>query len=880
VSNRNPRHSTLGASGNSHGVNLTTLRLQLLRNGYRPVPITAPTYQHEKVQSPGKQPFFKDWRSICASATERTVAAWSATVHNHPNTGLLCDWTPGVDIDVPIPELAQTITKTVRAMLGDTPLERTGMAPKTLLCYRTDAPFRKIKTPELFFADGSKAQVEVLAKGQQFVAFGIHPGTGRAYEWLQDGPDIVPWADLPVATEAQFRAVVAACEAILRAAGGRTKAELDGKATKLAAASEARTPGATVIDFAKTAGNNTFFKEVNRLALGAIGTWFPQIFPNAEFQPGTDAWRVRSKDLGRPLEEDLSMHPTEGGRDFGTETSISPIDVVIEHGGAAGAVQAALWLCDQLQIDPAALGWKEKLGQERKKRADNGAAADGKNTALKWSEPLPLVPPAEEPQPYPTDALPPILRDACRAYQAFGQQPMALVACSALAAAALATQGLANVARAPGLVGPISLNVLVVAQSGERKTSADKRMSKPIRKWELEKKDAMTPEIDAARAAIAALQAEKDGLLAKIKAGAGRPSGKSEKAKVETADQAKLKYDLEELEKRTPVAPIVPELFYEDVTPEKMAEDLALGWPSASLWSDEAGLVVGGHGMGRDSLLRYLAMINRFWDGQPFSRKRSTTKSVTVQGRRLTTCLMMQEPVLKQLLAAGDGVSRGSGFMARFLITWPVSTMGSRFYRPGDPDDPALVAYDVRLCALLDEPLPVDGEGMVLVPPVLPLSADAHALWVEFHNDVERELAHQGEFEDVKDFAAKTADNAARIAGVFHVLQYGPAGEIAIETMKEAARLALWHLYEAKRIMGAIKVPKAVAEAKALLDWLLAQNDDVAPKEILHRGPKRLRDRARRDEAIERLAKTHHLIRKKVGSKEVLEINPKLRSQP
>jgi hypothetical protein len=65
VSNRNPRHSTLGASGNSHGVNLTTLRLQLLRNGYRPVPITAPTYQHEKVQSPGKQPFFKDWRSIC-----------------------------------------------------------------------------------------------------------------------------------------------------------------------------------------------------------------------------------------------------------------------------------------------------------------------------------------------------------------------------------------------------------------------------------------------------------------------------------------------------------------------------------------------------------------------------------------------------------------------------------------------------------------------------------------------------------------------------------------------------------------------------------------------------------------------------------------------
>jgi putative DNA primase/helicase len=300
----------------------------------------------------------------------------------------------------------------------------------------------------------------------------------------------------------------------------------------------------------------------------------------------------------------------------------------------------------------------------------------------------------------------------------------------------------------------IGLYVLVVAQSGERKTSADKQMSKPIRTWALDKTAAMKPEVDTARAKIAVHQAEKDGLLAKIKAGAGRPGGKSGKAKVETADLDKLKSDLEILETQAPVAPIVPEMFYEDVTSEKMAEDLALGWPSASLWSDEAGLVVGGHGMGRDSIMRYLALINRLWDGQPFSRKRSTTKSFTVKGRRLTTCLMMQETVLRQLLAAGDGVSRGSGFMARFLMACPVSTMGTRFYRPGDPDDPALAAYDAKLRALLDMPLPVDSEGMVLKPPVLPLSGDARETWIEFHDDVERELHRHGEFFDVKDIAA------------------------------------------------------------------------------------------------------------------------------
>jgi hypothetical protein len=221
---------------------------------------------------------------------------------------------------------------------------------------------------------------------------------------------------------------------------------------------------------------------------------------------------------------------------------------------------------------------------------------------------------------------------------------MALVACSALAAASLATQGLADVERAPGLVGPISVYVLVVAQSGERKTSADKQMSKATRMWELAKKDAMKPEVDAARAKLAAHQAQKEGLLAMIKAGACRSRGN-------TADLDKLKYDLETLEAQAPVAPIVPELFYEDVTPEKMAEDLAHGWPSASLWSDEAGLVVGGHGMGRDSIMRYLALINRFWDGQPFSRKRATTKSFTVTGRRLTTCLM-SKPATKAPIRA------------------------------------------------------------------------------------------------------------------------------------------------------------------------------------------------------------------------------------
>jgi hypothetical protein len=64
------------------------------------------------------------------------------------------------------------------------------------------------------------------------------------------------------------------------------------------------------------------------------------------------------------------MHPTEGGRDFGTGKSISPINVIIAHGGAANPVQAALWLCDQIPVDPATLGWKGKPRKDQPMEVD------------------------------------------------------------------------------------------------------------------------------------------------------------------------------------------------------------------------------------------------------------------------------------------------------------------------------------------------------------------------------------------------------------------------------------------------------------------------------------------------------------------------------
>jgi putative DNA primase/helicase len=78
--------------------------------------------------------------------------------------------------------------------------------------------------------------------------------------------------------------------------------------------------------------------------------------------------------------------------------------------------------------------------------------------------------------------------------------------------------------------------------------------------------------------------------------------------------------------------------------------------------------------------LRYFGFLNRLWDGNSYRSQRKTTASVYLEGCRLTCSLMMQPSVLQQLLRGSNQQSRGTGFLARMLCTWPQTTMGTRLY--------------------------------------------------------------------------------------------------------------------------------------------------------------------------------------------------------
>jgi RecA-family ATPase len=319
------------------------LRQRYWANGYRPIEIWGPDQQvndkGEPLNSPGKQPRGR-WREDAAQ--DPPGAARRRPDRRALNTGLLSDEAVGFDVDILDPTLSERIVEMIVSTLGETPLVRVGLAPKTLLVYRAEKTFGKIQTPNLILPNGQTPKVEVLASGQHFVADGVHPVTRQPYTWIDESPETVHISLLPVVTEDQVREIARRAEQLLLEAGAvPDKAEPPPKA--------------------HAGTGSRFFEQVNDAALADAGAWVKSLFPRARLAPGTGAWRVSSKDLGRDLEEDISIHPN-GSRDFGKEIRLSPIKLVMRHGGSESAIDAALWLCSKLSIDPGSLGYTRAAG--------------------------------------------------------------------------------------------------------------------------------------------------------------------------------------------------------------------------------------------------------------------------------------------------------------------------------------------------------------------------------------------------------------------------------------------------------------------------------------------------------------------------------------
>ncbi|WP_339518430.1 YfjI family protein [Pseudomonas proteolytica] len=426
--------------------------------------------------------------------------------------------------------------------------------------------------------------------------------------------------------------------------------------------------------------------------------------------------------------------------------------------------------------------------------------------------PRPLIESNPVAQPYPVQALGGILGPAVERMAEVIGVPQALAAQSVLAASALATQGHAGL-QLDGRNYPLSLYLITVAASGDRKTAADRSALLPARQWEREQWQRYREQLARYRAAQRQMQ-------------------RINPADPDSANGVPLEAE-----------PSAPRLITTDPTIEALIKGLCYDLPSMGLFCDEGGQFLGSSTMSRDNRLKAVTTLSSLWDGSPIDRARSMVgESLRAYDRRLSLHLMLQPYLAIQLLS--DPLLQGQGILGRCLMTWPTSLAGQRSYQAVDlSKDPALKRYHRRLSALFYQPWSLSADGALQLSP-LSLSPLARRRWIDLHDAIEAQLGEFGELASVRPSGSKAADNLLRVAGILAVVE--ESSVVDVDHIQRASVLVGYYLNEIQRLTEQEPVCRVKEEADRLLRWLQVKDwKRFSIRELNRNGPRFARKSSR-----------------------------------
>jgi len=435
--------------------------------------------------------------------------------------------------------------------------------------------------------------------------------------------------------------------------------------------------------------------------------------------------------------------------------------------------------------------------------------------------PQPLFREVPDADPFPVEALHDVLGGAARAIQDKTQAPDAICGQSVLAAASLVVQGHVDVELPTRAVRPSSLFLVTIGESGERKTSADELALAPIRDRERQLAEEYRTERSDYENGLAAWEKQRADDLRRSK----------------TIDAKRSA--LANLGPK-PTPPPVPMLTCPEPTFEGLCRLFFEGHPSLGIFSSEGGQFVGGFGMSADHRLKTAAGFSSFWDGESVRRVRAGDGAHVLDGKRLSVHLLLQPAVSSHLLA--DEELRDQGLLTRLLVAAPSSTIGKRPWRETTQEtETALTVYGDRLSLILGTALPVEDGSHILRPRVLRLRPRARSLWIKFADDVEGELGELGQHGDIRGFANKLAEHAARLAAVVALVEDPTAGEIEAEDLARGIQLAQFYASEARRLFDLEHTDAELVLAQRLLSWIHGTwiEDVIALADIYQRAPSR-----------------------------------------
>lgn len=433
---------------------------------------------------------------------------------------------------------------------------------------------------------------------------------------------------------------------------------------------------------------------------------------------------------------------------------------------------------------------------------------------------------------YPLNAFLVVAREAGYEISRNVQAPEALIGMSLINAISMACQGLIDVKLPTGLVRPVSQNLLIIAESGERKSTVSSLLFAPFRDADTEAIATHKDKKEAYRVAMDAWEAKNKGLRSAIARAVSRG------------------HDSDELEARLlahgrskPAEPRLRYFMRQEITGKAIAEALVGDGESIAISTDE------GHVLFRSEAMSHLGLLNRLWDSPDVLMRDRADENLLAMNPRVSVSIMTQPEPLKAFLDRKGSVAKGSGHWARYLVGWPQSNMGFRQVSGEEPNWDHLPVFQQRIRVLLDRYRTMIESGSI-ERELIEFSLDAKDRWVELARETER-LLRQGEYlSDINDFAAKVMEILARLAAAMHYFAE-EAGPISVDTLNRAFEIVKWHESEYKHLFSPDSiVPQDLVDARALAHYLKTKiwrgpfSDTWVPRNhVLRNGPVRNRSR-------------------------------------
>ena len=418
---------------------------------------------------------------------------------------------------------------------------------------------------------------------------------------------------------------------------------------------------------------------------------------------------------------------------------------------------------------------------------------------------------------FPVERLPPVLRDFAQAVAENLQVAVDMPALQVLAVAAVCLQGRFSVSPKPGWVEPLNLYAVTVARPSDRKSPTVQVCTRHLRDYVREENAQRRPLVDEYNMKRAVLTKRIAGMIDR----ASKPSKGT--APVGTGDIVELQYQLADLE-REQVKYL--RLLADDVTPEALISLMAENDGKMAVVSDEGGIfdIAAGRYSDRVNLDGFL----KAYSGTTIQIDRKGRPSESIDHPALTMSLTVQPVVLEAIM--GNGEFTGRGFLARFLYSLPVSTVGHRHYETGRVPSDVETAYH----QLLDKLLAIEDTGE---PRILKLSQEAHRESKHFFEALEVRLLD--DLEEIEEWAGKYHGQIMRIAGIIHCCLYGREATgipVSLDTVQQAEAIGDYFLEHAKvafRVMGLADRPEE-KDAKYILKRLEADGRMELSKRDLH----------------------------------------------